>query len=125
MPSSKFILCIAEDPIVRQTKRMVLERVGFNVTSIENVAEAERESSRSKFDLVVVGRSVTREHKGEIASIVRRNLPNTPILEMCDQSPEIAKVDYALHSHNPEDLTEIVKAILHVGRGVRAAETKG
>lgn len=112
MLSNKFVLCIVEDPVVRKTKQMVLEHVGANVTAIGTVRELQFLTARSVFDLVIVGRSVGEEAKRKVADAVRRNMPKTPILEICDVSPVITGADHVLHSHDPEDLAEMVKAIL-------------
>lgn len=114
MPFDKQILCIAEDPAVRQTKHMVLEQIGFSVVSVGSLREVEYVSHRSKFDLAIIGRSFAEPVKRSIADSVRRNLPDTPILEMCNVSPVISGADHVLHSHNPEDLAEKVKLILRV-----------
>jgi DNA-binding response OmpR family regulator len=113
MPAGKHILIVVEDPIVRHTKKMVLEHIGFAVIAVATLREVEYVTGKTGFDLVVVGRSVSEESKRAIADTVRRNLPNTPILEACNVSPVISGADHVLRSSNPEDLAEMVKAILH------------
>lgn len=114
MPTAKHILCVVEDPIVRQTKKMVLEHIGFAVMDVGTLREVEYVTSRSAFDLAIIGRSLSEESKRLMADAIRRNVPGTPILEMCNVSPVITGADHVLRSTNPEDLAEMVKMILHV-----------
>ena len=112
MPFDKQILVLAEDPTVRHTKQLVLEHLGFSVVAVATVREVEYVVARSKFDLVILGRAVTDAHKKAAAEGVRTRHPYLPILEICNVSPCITNPDYILRSPNPEDLAEMVKAIL-------------
>ncbi len=114
MQASKHILCVAEDPAVRRTKHMVLEQLGFNVVSMGSLEEVEATAAARPLDLAIIGRTFNTTTKRAIAEVIRRRFSHTPILEMCNVSPEIAGADHVLRSPNPEDLAEMVKAILNV-----------
>ncbi|HUQ49609.1 MAG TPA: hypothetical protein VM056_02755 [Terriglobales bacterium] len=121
MPSRKFILCVVTDPTVRRTKQMVLEHIGFNVTAVGTPAEVQSLITGPVFDLVVVGRSVPDKAKRQIAETVRNNMSKTPILEVCTLAPVLPDADHVLHSHDPEDLASMVKAILGDRQPMRVA----
>jgi DNA-binding NtrC family response regulator len=114
MPFDKQILCVAENDAVRQTKKMVLESAGFGVVGIGSVREAEYVLSRSRFDLVILGRSVKEVNKRAIADLVRLKAPQTPILEMCNVSPDVPGADHVMRSHDPNELAEYAVEILNV-----------
>jgi len=105
------ILVLAEDPSVRRTKQLVLQELGFDVIAVGTLREVEFVISRSVFDLAILGRSLSAEHKRQAASVIRTKLPNTPLLELCDQQACVDDPDYVLQGHNPEDLAVIVKEI--------------
>jgi DNA-binding NtrC family response regulator len=108
----KQILVFAEDPIVRHTKQLVLEHLGFSVISVATLRELDYVLAKSLFDLAIIGRTVTDPHKLLAATSIRTKFPNLPILEICNISPCISNPDYVLRSPNPEDLAEMVQSIL-------------
>lgn len=108
----KHILVLAEDTAVRQTKKLVLEQLGFAVVATATVREVEHVSGITKFDLAILGRTVSDAHKQDAAKAVRTRQPETPILEICNVSPVILNAEWVLRSPNPEDLAAMVKAIL-------------
>jgi DNA-binding response OmpR family regulator len=120
MALGKQILVIAEDPLVRHTKQLVLQELGFGVVSVGTVREAEFVASRTLFDLAILGRSVRSVNKSEAARVLRTKAPNLPILEICDQSPTVPRVHYVLHSPSPEELAAMMKDIFpEAGRSER------
>jgi DNA-binding NtrC family response regulator len=121
VPHTKHILVLAEDAAVRQTKKLVLEHIGFTVSAVATVREFEHVIKITTFDLAILGRTVTDPHKRLAATAIRTRQPNTPILEICNVSPCILNADYVLRSPNPEDLAEMVKAILISGEKRLAA----
>jgi DNA-binding NtrC family response regulator len=114
MAVRKHILVIAEDSAVRQTKQLILENMGHSVLAVKSVRELEYATSRSVFDLAILGRTVSVPHKQAAAKTFKARLPNVPILEICDISPCVDRPDYVLRSANPEELTSIVSAIFNV-----------
>ena len=110
-PVGKHILVLAEDAAVRQTKKLVLEHLGFTVAAVSTVREVDHVAGITRFDLVILGRTVTDAHKREAAKALRNRQPNTPLLEICNLSPCVPNADHVLRSPNPEDLAEIVRMI--------------
>jgi DNA-binding NtrC family response regulator len=108
----KHILVLAEDAAVRQTKKLVLEQLGFAVVAVATVREVDHVSGITKFDLAVLGRTVSDPHKREAAKALRTRQPETPILEICNFSPCILHAEFVLRSPSPEDLATMVKSIL-------------
>ena len=109
---AKHILVLAEDAAVRQTKKLVLEHLGFTVAAVSTVREVDHVTGITTFDLAILGRTVTDPHKQEAAKAIRSRQPNTPVLEICNVSPVVPNADYVLRSPNPEDLAEMVRMIL-------------
>lgn len=108
----KHILVLAEDAAVRQTKKLVLEELGFAVATTATVREVDHVSGITKFDLAILGRTVSDPHKREAAKALRTRQPETPILEICNLAPAILNAEYVLLSPNPEDLAAMVRSIL-------------
>lgn len=108
----KHILVFAEDAAVRHTKKLVLEELGFAVVGTATVREVEHVSGITKFDLAILGRTVSDPHKQEAAKALRTRQPETPILEICNLSPCVQKAEHVLRSPNPEDLAAMVSSIL-------------
>lgn len=108
----KHILVLAEDAAVRQTKKLVLEQLGFAVVAVATVREVEHVSGITKFNLAILGRTVSDPHKRDAAKALRTRQPETSILEICNVSPCIQNAEHVLRSPNPEDLASMVKAIL-------------
>jgi DNA-binding NtrC family response regulator len=121
-PLAKHILVLAEDAAVRQTKKLVLEHLGFTVAAVSTVREVEHVTGITTFDLAILGRTVTDPHKCDAAKAIRTRQPNTPLLEICNVSPCVPNADYVLRSPNPEDLAEMVRTILLEKRA--ASETQ-
>lgn len=111
MVTDKQILVLAEDPLVRHTKQLVLEHIGFTVIGVGTTREVEYACSRTPFNLAILGRTVREPVKLEAAAIIRSKAPKTPILEICNQSPSISSPDYVLYSPEPDELAEKVRAI--------------
>lgn len=108
----KHILVLAEDAAVRQTKKLVLEQLGFVVMAVATVREVDHVAGITKFDLAILGRTVSDPHKREAAKALRTRQPETPILEICNFSPCLQNAEYVLRSSNPEDLAAMVRSIL-------------
>ena len=112
MQSSKQILVYAENANVRRTKQLILEAAGFSVIAVGTTREVGYVASRTIFDLVILGRTVTAENKKYAAQTVKQKLPKSPILEICDLKQCVDNPDYVLHTANPEELIDMVKSIL-------------
>lgn len=69
------IFSISYDPILLQTRELLLQQMGHTVTSAEGFAEARRYCSLvdRSFDLVVLGHSIPHEDK---RAIIRECLKN-------------------------------------------------
>jgi DNA-binding NtrC family response regulator len=111
MPSSKHILVYAEHPAIRRTKQLMLEGAGFNVIAVGSIREVEYVTSRSMFDLVILGRTVPPANKSVALQIVKAKIPAARILEICEFEPCVENPDYILKSSDPEELMEMVKSI--------------
>jgi hypothetical protein len=104
MSTGQQILVFAEDPLVRHTKQLVLQELGFSVISVGTLREVDYVASRTVFDLAILGRSVQPEVKTRAATVVRTKAPATASLEICDHAPTIRKPDYVLRGPSPEEL---------------------
>jgi len=110
------ILSISSSDVLRTTRRLVLEREGYQVRSL-NPKSAAVFAEDEKFDLAIIGHTVEGHDKRRIANIINQRFPGLPILELCFHSPEIPGTDFIL-SDSPTDLLVAVREIL-AGRRVR------
>jgi|SRR5579864_6819773 len=111
----KKILAVSYDEALLRTRKMILEREGFAVSSARDLAEAARAcAGKSTFDLILLGHSIPRREKEEILSEVRRLCPSARVLSIrAHGEAQVAQVDYSVSSHDgPEALISAVKQVL-------------
>jgi DNA-binding NtrC family response regulator len=108
MPLDKHILVYAEDASVRRTQELMLEAAGFIVMSVGTLREVEYVTSRTVFDLVIIGRAITPPNKIKVAQIVQTKIPNALVLEICDVQTCVDNPDYFLVSPTPAELEQKV-----------------
>jgi hypothetical protein len=68
------VLCTGIDPSVVRTRQLILERAGHVVVPILDEASLVKACQQNKFDVAVVGQTVSPKIKRRIAGLIR-NLP--------------------------------------------------
>jgi hypothetical protein len=76
------VLCTGIDPILLETRKLILERAGHTVIPATNPGEVEEVCGKDYFDVAVLGQTLVPESKREIAAIIRRCCPSAKILEL-------------------------------------------
>jgi len=80
------VLCTGVDPSVVHTRQLILERAGHVVVSVLDESSLIAACEHNKFQVAVVGQSVSAKVKRRIARMVRENCPNAKLLEIYNLS---------------------------------------
>ena len=76
------VLCTGVDPILLETRRLLLERAGHAVTTIRDERELTAACQKTHFEVAVIGQGVTPKMKKVIATRIREHCPSAKILEL-------------------------------------------
>jgi DNA-binding response OmpR family regulator len=109
----KRILSISYEPSLLSTRRLLLEQMGYEVISAEGFTEAceARGVNDARFDLVILGHSVSPKDKEKMIAHIKR-FCGAPILALL--RPNEAPVAGATQSVGtpPEMFMDVVRAML-------------
>ncbi len=75
------ILSISYDQTLLATRRLLLEREGYEVVSAEGFAEA-IEASDHHFDLIIMGHSIPQKDKRAIIAELRKHGCTSPVVSL-------------------------------------------
>jgi hypothetical protein len=76
------ILCTGVDPLLVQTRKLILERAGHHVTPAVNVDTVLAACQGRVFDVAVIGQAASRTEKKRIFQLVRQHCPTAKVLEL-------------------------------------------
>jgi hypothetical protein len=76
------VLCTGVDPSVVRTRHLILERAGHKVVSAMDEATLSAVCQQNKFDVAVVGQTVSAKTKHRIAGLIREHCPAAKLLEL-------------------------------------------
>jgi len=76
------VLCTGIDPVLLETRRLILQRAGHTVIIARNVADVARACEEHHFDVAVLGQAITPNLKKSLASLIREQCPSAKILEL-------------------------------------------
>lgn len=110
------ILCISTTEAILQTRKLLLQRNGYEVISARNFKEVEDACRQRNFDLALVGHDMEPKIKKAVGLKIRQYLPQAPILEMCHYSPEIEGSTFTV-TESPAELLQIMAEILGQATG--------
>jgi DNA-binding NtrC family response regulator len=109
------VLCTGIDPILMQTRQLILERAGHQVVSAVDERELESACSKHQVDVVVIGQSLSPRMKPRILKLVRENCPSAAILEIHAPYGErtLAEADawLAMPTEHPQEFVDIVNSL--------------
>ncbi len=108
---SHTILCISANDAILQTRKLLLEKNGYQVIPALNFREVEEACRTGKFDLALIGQDIEAKPKKALGFKIRELCPKVSILEMCRYSPEIEGAAFTV-SDSPEDLLAIISEVL-------------
>ena len=64
------VLCTGADPVLLETRKLILEQAGHTVISA------------GKIDVAVIGQSISSNNKRIVSSLVRQHCPGAKVLEL-------------------------------------------
>ena len=76
------VLCTGVDPSVVRTRQLILERAGHVVISALDEASLIQACQQHKFEVAVVGQTVSPKIKRRIAGLIRESCHGTKLLEL-------------------------------------------
>ena len=109
--SSKRILVIANDRVLRETRGAVLRSDGYRVCEVESDDGAMVLLGRETFDLVLLGRALVETEVG-IAQRIRERHPDLPLLRIATWDAEVSPYCSRTTAQSPAHVLEAVRTML-------------
>jgi CheY-like chemotaxis protein len=113
------ILSVAYNGALRQTRHLLLEKRGYEVTSAGDRMESIEHCRTKRFDLVILGQTVPFFDRRAILAELRAR-SDAPVLSIANRNDQIANADYHFHpGDGPVALLATVERIIEQrgGRG--------
>ena len=108
---AKRILSVSYDAALLNTRRMLLEHEGYDVTSALGFTEAISRCLDGGFDLFILGHSLPHRDKEHLIKSFRSGC-SAPVLSLRKTGERIVTAaDYQVFSHNPDDLLNSIARI--------------
>jgi len=76
------VLCTGTNPVLIQTRKLILERAGHSVVSCNDEQQLVAACEKHAFDVAVIGQAVSRKDKRHMALLIRQSCPSIKILEL-------------------------------------------
>ncbi len=105
------ILSISYDPTLLATRRLLLEREGYEVVSAEGFAEA-LEASDGRFHLIIMGHSIPQKDKRAIVAELRKHGCVSPVLSLLRVGER--PIPEATHGVDPGDPVAMLAAVKEI-----------
>jgi CheY-like chemotaxis protein len=118
--SKHHILVVDDEPSIRQTIRMLLFQVGYDVSTAEDGFDALLQLKTLTPDVIISDLSMPKMSGFEFLSVVRRRFPEIPVIaisgayESGDLVPGgvIADAFYAKGTHRPDELLRTIADLI-------------
>jgi DNA-binding NtrC family response regulator len=116
------ILIVDDEPSVLMTYKLILEKRGYAVKTVETSTEAVRMLAEHKFDLLLCDYSLEQEHTGfEVIDTARKGDPGIPAVLLTGYASK-ETVDHANENNitvlfKPIDIHEFFRTIENLKRG--------
>jgi DNA-binding NtrC family response regulator len=81
-PSMALVLCTGVNPLLMQTRKMILEEAGHRVVTAQSEPEVKKRCEEHTFDVAVIGQAVSHNEKSRLFSIIRRHCGPVRVLEL-------------------------------------------
>lgn len=109
------VLCTGVDPILMKTRQLILETAGHTVIPALDERGIEAACSQYKFDVAVIGKSITPKIKARVLELLRKHCPAARILELYPAYTGRALKDadawLEMSSASPEELADAVNLL--------------
>jgi hypothetical protein len=76
------VLCTGVDPVLMHTRQLILEKAGHTVIGALDERSLEKACATHKFDVAVIGQTVSAQAKQRILQVIREKCPTAKILEL-------------------------------------------
>lgn len=76
------VLCTGTDPVLLQTRKLILEQAGHTVVPTMNERELISACDQHDFDVAVIGQGISVRMKRVLVSLIREECPSIRILEL-------------------------------------------
>jgi DNA-binding NtrC family response regulator len=110
-PSSKRILVVSHDRMLRSTRVAILERAGYSVMSVATDDDAMKLLETEQFDLVLIGRK-SENARQALAQRLREKYPKLPVLKIQPRSDVISEYSSRTTDALPEHVVDALKDML-------------
>ena len=109
------VLCTGKDPSLLRTRKLILERAGHTVITAPDQRAVAAACKEHKFDVAVLGQSISSESKRVISGLIRQLCSSAKILELyqANSGPAIQDADSWLEvpTDVPQDLAARVSEL--------------
>jgi CheY-like chemotaxis protein len=109
---SHLVLCVDDELIGLQVRKILLERAGYRVLTAEDGPNGLEVFEKEPVDVVVLDYSMPGMHGGEVATRMRQMKPNVPILLL------------SAYVGLPSEVTSLVDLYMTKGEGADMLLTK-
>lgn len=76
------VLCTGADLGLMRTRQLILEHAGHQVVLALEKSSLVSACQRQRFDVAVIGQTVSNAHKREVMSLIRKHCPSVKVLEL-------------------------------------------
>jgi hypothetical protein len=121
------VLCIGMDAAAMQTRKLILEKAGHNVTQASDLRQVTSACERILFDIAILGHSLNPNEKKRITGVVQTYSRSTRILELhTGTAAELPDADTHLQfsASEPKNLMQAVNTLLRMPRRQKAWRAK-
>ena len=119
------VLCTGRDEVLTHTRKLILEKAGHSVIATTDDREIITVCKKHRFDVAVIGQTVSRSQKRNLFSVIRENCPETKILELYPASngKSLEQADSWLRvpADVPNELAEKVAELTNKGSSAQTA----
>jgi DNA-binding response OmpR family regulator len=108
------VLLLSFDPSLGDSRHLLLENKGFDVTAIFGGTKLPNLPKRPDVDAVVVGHEVPHSEYGALIRTIRERIPKAKIIALeTVPSQNVGLADYRVNAHAPDKwLKLVVDAVL-------------
>jgi len=108
------VLCTGVNPVLMKTRQLILENAGHTVVPASDEREIKALCGRHKFDVAVIGQSISPKAKVRVLDVVREHCPEARVLELtrpyASKSLEDADAWLEMPSE-PDELVQVVNSL--------------
>jgi CheY-like chemotaxis protein len=105
------VLCTGVNPVLMKTRQLILENAGHIVLSATDEREIKAVSGKQKFDVAIIGQSISSIAKVRVLDVVREHCPQARILELTREYASQALADADAWLQMPFEPEELVNAV--------------